>query len=296
MSSSSSSPTPTPLPVPPELVPGGRVRDLRACVAEAVTDASGAELDEAADHVLGGMLDEIVLGMCFDIHRAVKTGVYSLTEVPEHKSSPSGPSSSSGGGATDVFGQAITTAVGVPTLKKQPECVCPNCQRNMAATRFAPHLEKCMGMGRNSSRLASRRLATNSKDPCYRESGGQDDDDDAEDEDWLEPSAHGHLHGHHPRGGAGSGHYGQGGNGGGRRRRDKNSPRRNRGMRGVREQSLDKIVSETFAFIYCFPKKYVLSFPLLTVVLFNFRPSRPVTPVTPPPRRAPSLPRPVSTS
>ena len=24
--------------------------------------------------------------------------------------------------------------------------------------RFAPHLEKCMGMGRNSSRIASRRL------------------------------------------------------------------------------------------------------------------------------------------
>ena len=49
----------------------------------------------------------------------------------------------------DVFGQ-------VPT-KKQYECVCPNCQRNLAASRFAPHLEKCMGMGRNSSRIASRR-------------------------------------------------------------------------------------------------------------------------------------------
>ena len=49
----------------------------------------------------------------------------------------------------DVFGN-------VPT-KKQLECVCPNCQRNLAASRFAPHLEKCMGMGRNSSRIASRR-------------------------------------------------------------------------------------------------------------------------------------------
>ena len=33
-------------------------------------------------------------------------------------------------------------------------------------TRFAPHLEKCMGMGRNSSRVASRRLAT--KESSYR--------------------------------------------------------------------------------------------------------------------------------
>ncbi len=29
------------------------------------------------------------------------------------------------------------------------ECVCPNCDRSLAAIRFAPHLEKCMGMGRN---------------------------------------------------------------------------------------------------------------------------------------------------
>ena len=105
--------------------------------------------------------------------------------------------------------------------------------------RFAPHLEKCMGMGRNSSRLASRRLATSSKDPCYRESGGQEDEDDAEDEDWVEPSSAIH----HQRGvGA---HYGghaglaQGGGGGnGRRKREKHSPRRNRGMRaGVRESA-----------------------------------------------------------
>ena len=55
----------------------------------------------------------------------------------------------------DVFGQ-------VPT-KKQFECVCPNCERNLAASRFAPHLEKCMGMGRNSSRIASRRQAAIAK-------------------------------------------------------------------------------------------------------------------------------------
>lgn len=49
----------------------------------------------------------------------------------------------------DVFGQL--------PAKKQYECICPNCDRNLAASRFAPHLEKCMGMGRNSSRIASRR-------------------------------------------------------------------------------------------------------------------------------------------
>lgn len=29
---------------------------------------------------------------------------------------------------------------------------CPCCKKVLAATRFAPHLEKCMGMGRQSAR------------------------------------------------------------------------------------------------------------------------------------------------
>ena len=50
--------------------------------------------------------------------------------------------------------------------------------------RFAPHLEKCMGMGRNSSRIASRRLANSAnKDKDHDHDGGED-----EDEDWIEPS------------------------------------------------------------------------------------------------------------
>ncbi|XP_021948280.1 SAGA-associated factor 11 homolog isoform X2 [Folsomia candida] len=55
----------------------------------------------------------------------------------------------------DIFGE--------PLAKKfNFECECPRCRRTLAAQRFAPHLEKCMGMGRNSSRIASRRLAQGS--------------------------------------------------------------------------------------------------------------------------------------
>lgn len=126
----------------------------------------------------------------------------------------------------------ITTNVGVPTLKKQPECVCPNCQRNMAASRFAPHLEKCMGMGRNSSRLASRRIASNNKDNCYRESGGNEDEEDAEDEDWVEPGNTRMLFGGSSSGSSNSGNS--------RRKRDKNSPRRTKASRtGVSCQGQD---------------------------------------------------------
>ena len=107
----------------------------------------------------------------------MKTGLYHLVNDPDFgedsndSTNNNGNSNDSmassggggGGGMLDVFGQAVTTTSGVPALKKQCECVCPNCQRNLAASRFAPHLEKCMGMGRNSSRIASRRLANSNK-------------------------------------------------------------------------------------------------------------------------------------
>lgn len=80
----------------------------------------------------------------------------------------------------DIFGQ-------VPH-KLHFECSCPNCNRSMAASRFAPHLEKCMGMGRNSSRLASRRIANSEKIQQQQSQqgsgsngGGENDGDD----DWI---------------------------------------------------------------------------------------------------------------
>ena len=93
------------------------------------------------------------------LYRSVKTGIFQLMDLCD---ATEGDNVTDPKGSVDVFGQAISTTSGVPALKKQPECICPNCQRNLAASRFAPHLEKCMGMGRNSSRLASRRYSTKS--------------------------------------------------------------------------------------------------------------------------------------
>lgn len=56
----------------------------------------------------------------------------------------------------DIFGQ-------VYNQWKNKECECPNCKRLIAASRFAPHLEKCLGMGRNSSRIANRRSVSQSR-------------------------------------------------------------------------------------------------------------------------------------
>ncbi|KAK2184526.1 hypothetical protein NP493_263g00006 [Ridgeia piscesae] len=113
------------------------------------------------------LLDEVTLGLCFEIHRTCKLGTF-LLDLTDEKSEKEYEIVDEKG--VDVFGQ-------VPT-KKQYECVCPNCQRNLAASRFAPHLEKCMGMGRNSSRIASRRILNAGKKDSDNESDDNDNDND----------------------------------------------------------------------------------------------------------------------
>jgi len=216
-------------------------------------------LEAEANSILEQLIDDAILGQAFEIHRSIKTGLYFISDPDFGEDSNdstnnnsndgsvasgsnmgggagggSGASSVSGSAAllTDVFGQAVTTTSGVPALKKQCECVCPNCQRNLAASRFAPHLEKCMGMGRNSSRIASRRLANSNKDKDQQGSGGagsyrEDDREDDEDEEWIEPSK------------AVSSN---------RRKRDKNSPRRNRGGGGGGSSSGRGASSSTYEY------------------------------------------------
>lgn len=139
-------------------------------------------LQRASEDILDTLVDDIILGICFELHRAVKTGLYEAMDY-EDNSTPHPVA-----GHVDVFGHAVSTITGLPSLKTVPQIECPNCKRQLAASRFAPHLEKCMGMGRNSSRLASRRIATSNKD-SYRDveeeetgEGGADGD-----EDWIEP-------------------------------------------------------------------------------------------------------------
>ncbi|ODM94228.1 SAGA-associated factor 11 [Orchesella cincta] len=125
-----------------------------------------------------------------------------LNEIPDEYQMVDTP-------GADIFGNVLSK-------KYNFECECPKCHRTLAASRFAPHLEKCMGMGRNSSRIASRRLAASSnnsnnnnnnsnnsssdsknavhsttvgsqnQNPLNGELGSEDDhfEEDDDDEDW----------------------------------------------------------------------------------------------------------------
>lgn len=138
------------------------------------------QLEEDIEVVMYDIIDEVTLGLIFDVHRSCKLGTLFLGDT-DPKSQKEHEIVDRPG--VDVFGN-------VPA-KKQLECTCPNCQRNLAASRFAPHLEKCMGMGRNSSRIASRRSQKALKenearlgaDLLKRDSG--DSEDDYNDVDWT---------------------------------------------------------------------------------------------------------------
>lgn len=132
-------------------------------------------------------MEDSCLGFCFEVHRAVKCGYFFLDDTdPDsmkdfgelqwgqtdlgHREDAVDPGVGAGGVTVppaltampllppeivdqpglDIFGQVFNQW-------KSKECVCPNCSRSIAASRFAPHLEKCLGMGRNSSRIANRR-------------------------------------------------------------------------------------------------------------------------------------------
>ncbi|XP_065665939.1 ataxin-7-like protein 3 isoform X2 [Hydra vulgaris] len=121
-------------------------------------------VDEPLIQYLDELIDICTLGVCFEIHRSLRLGCWFLDEAEESRKEYEIVDAA----GLDVFGQQ--------PVKKQQECICPNCARTLAASRFAPHLEKCMGMGRNSSRIASRRL----------QATGRIDDFDADelDYDW----------------------------------------------------------------------------------------------------------------
>lgn len=130
--------------------------------------------------IMNELIDDVTLGLCFEVHRGCKMGTLFLSDTDPRSEKEYEIVDRQG---VDVFGQ-------VPT-KKQFECECPECHRNMAASRFAPHLEKCMGMGRNSSRIASRRQAKIAKENELRLAAAgvklrdsDDSPDDDNDIDW----------------------------------------------------------------------------------------------------------------
>lgn len=137
-----------------------------------------SQLDEVIDEIYREFCDDLIYGIVLQIHRASKLG-YLFYLQPEtttddskfqifeendvigvfsHLNSESNFSSKGQAGRSGNSSTSTNNNNNHNMINKF-ECVCPSCDRNVAAIRFAPHLEKCMGMGRNSSRIATRRIA-----------------------------------------------------------------------------------------------------------------------------------------
>eukprot|EP01134_Creolimax_fragrantissima_P008434 CFRG8434T1 len=124
--------------------------------------------------ILGELVDEITNDILLETYRTVK-----LKDI-QNSSLGLLPASKELGGyytGLDIYGQKIE--------KNSSELVkCNNCSTSVIASRFAPHLEKCMGMGRNASRLARRQIETKVVSPVSSASDEFDDDEDTTDETY----------------------------------------------------------------------------------------------------------------
>ncbi|CAL8274453.1 unnamed protein product [Lota lota] len=139
---------------------------------KSLSGLNDTKLEALVDEIYCDLVEDACLGLSFEVHRAVKQGHFFLDDTDQESMKEFEIVDQPG---VDVFGQ-------VYNQWKNKECECPNCKRCIAASRFAPHLEKCLGMGRNSSRIANRRLANNNN--LNKSESDQEDNDDLNDNDW----------------------------------------------------------------------------------------------------------------
>uniref|UniRef100_F1KS72 SAGA-associated factor 11 n=1 Tax=Ascaris suum TaxID=6253 RepID=F1KS72_ASCSU len=145
------------------------------------TASTDRHAEEIVDSFYNYLLESVLLVPIFKIHRIAKIAKTVGPITSTLKEEPSSQLEE-----FDIFGNA-----NIPQKpQKNMEVYCDECKRTIAASRFAPHLEKCMGMGRNSSRVARRRLANyvcslkgSSSTGRLRDSLGRDSDVDRSDDD-----------------------------------------------------------------------------------------------------------------
>ncbi|KAI8336552.1 hypothetical protein BC941DRAFT_427423 [Chlamydoabsidia padenii] len=105
--------------------------------------------------LLGDLIDECIYDVTFQVHYDLKRAntpcQICQTKCCCYVKKP----------GLDVFGNSFNT-------NNLPYHECVNCNKAISSSRYAPHLEKCLGLaGRQSSRVANRRLGSSS--PAHNE-------------------------------------------------------------------------------------------------------------------------------
>jgi len=112
--------------------------------------------------IADALLDDALLGVVLEVRRQallacsehVDEEAFSVDAFTQARAA-----AASGGNesqpAVDAFGKA-------PPALPTDTLACPNCSRSVGASRFAPHLEKCLGKGRTAQRAAAKRAGASS--------------------------------------------------------------------------------------------------------------------------------------
>ncbi|KAG5443450.1 Ataxin-7-like protein 3 [Clonorchis sinensis] len=124
------------------------------------------------NEIVAELIDSCIMDGILVMHRAIKLGYFHLIapEPSDESETDVQRSGANNNGYTGRDNSAKTAGC----------CRCVKCHSKVAATRFAPHLSNCMGLGRNSSRRANKRIAEQQR--------LEDFDDDADDDYVRQPS------------------------------------------------------------------------------------------------------------
>jgi len=102
--------------------------------------------------VASTIIDDLTLEVCFEVHKKLKTGRI----CPKCSTQLLGTSSSG-----DIFGTNPNNYV-----PESVTCLNKDCERNLAASRYAPHLEKCLRIkGRGNGTRQQRYVDYNDGQP-----------------------------------------------------------------------------------------------------------------------------------
>lgn len=100
------------------------------------------------------LIDSCIMDGILVMHRAIKLGYFHVI-APDPT-----PDEEIGDAASLIRSGNNTANNGRDNSAKAASCCrCVKCHSKVAATRYAPHLSNCMGLGRNSSRRANKRIA-----------------------------------------------------------------------------------------------------------------------------------------
>ncbi|KAK4475790.1 hypothetical protein MN116_001047 [Schistosoma mekongi] len=107
-----------------------------------------ADLQDILQEFITELIDSCLMDGIFTMHRAIKLGYFHIiAPEPDHDISDSNGNGTSNSGCSRDLSKTASC------------CRCGKCNCKVAATRYAVHLSNCMGLGRNSSRRANKRIA-----------------------------------------------------------------------------------------------------------------------------------------